>query len=380
MNNICQDFMLKTVLPREKVQIAISVYDPTGTYAKHAGATIVSVFANTSSSVCIHILHDNTLTKENIEKLEKIARDYQQEIEFHIVDLPARILSYDCRHLTQGTLFRLLVPDILSEEKIIYLDCDIIVDLDINILWEISVEGYPLAAARDGLLLCCGDERSKRIVKNNDMQLEKYFNAGVLILNLRYIRENHSLAQEAFQFLETHENEWADQDALNSLFQENYVRLDKKFNAFPILTDEYEKGKIWHWAGTKPWVGFTSMIDIIYWEYLSLTPWGSSELHLILQFQDELKRSNNSDKKIIVFGAGSGGEKMCRRLPIAVEYIVDNSQTKWGQYLNGIPICSPNYLFDEDKNKVLIIIASIYHAEISMQLQDMGFEKYVNFL
>ncbi|OAM92862.1 Lipopolysaccharide biosynthesis protein, LPS:glycosyltransferase [Pelosinus fermentans] len=376
-NDYKNDFGVKKKYQGEVIHVAISIHDPIGTYAKHAGATIASIFANTSVSVCIHILHDETLTQENRKKFEKLSENFNQEIRFHLVVLPENILSYKYERVTQGALFRLLLPDILTEEKIIYFDCDVIVDLDINILWGICIKGYPLAAVRDGGI-SYWDDQKKYLTKKNGMQIEKYFNSGVLVLNLKYIRENHCLAKEAFDFLETHqERAFQDQDALNFLFQKKYLPLHEDFNSFAMVKgDKYESGKIWHWAWNKPWDRFISMVDILYWKYLSLTSWSSDAFHLF----SVLQYSNDAERKIIIFGAGSAGEKVCRNLPAQIEYFVDNGQAKWGDYLNGIPIRSPECLLNEDIKSVIIIVASQYHSEISKQLLNMGFKKYVNFL
>lgn len=55
------------------IHIALSVYDPKGTYSRHAGVVMASVLRNTDATVCFHILHDETLTKENRRRLEETA-------------------------------------------------------------------------------------------------------------------------------------------------------------------------------------------------------------------------------------------------------------------------------------------------------------------
>ena len=53
------------------IHIALSVYDPKGTYSRHAGVVAASVLSNTDEDVCFHILHDETLTDENKRRLEE---------------------------------------------------------------------------------------------------------------------------------------------------------------------------------------------------------------------------------------------------------------------------------------------------------------------
>ncbi len=364
------------------IQIALSIYDPFGTYTKHAGATLVSVFTNTSFSVCVHILHDSTLTQENRDKICKIADEYQQKIQFYIVDLPKHMMDLSCGKLTTGTLFRLLAPNILKEKKIIYLDCDVIVDLDIKKLWDIPVMGYPVAAVLDKTVQCGKtlSTNGKNIIKKSGIKLDKYFNAGVLVLNLEYLRNNHNLSEEACRFFTNYENVYVDQDALNFLFQDNFLQLDDTFNSITMVRgDDYLKGRIWHWAGQKPWDGFTGIIDTLYWNSLSLTPW-RDESSTFLSMIKQIENLSASGKKLIIFGTGSYAERTWRRLSKTAQYFVDNDSKRWNTMFHGHPIYSPRHLLKEDKEKVIVIIGSQYHDEISRQLIDMGFTKYVHFL
>ena len=121
---------------------ALAVYDPKGTYSQHAGVVTASIFENTRSPVCMHILHDESLSRENREKFLSLAERYAQNVAFHdmseyVKRLGPDILGLVDNHFSQGTLYRLFAPQALTMEKVIYLDSDIVVNLDIKDLWEI---------------------------------------------------------------------------------------------------------------------------------------------------------------------------------------------------------------------------------------------------
>jgi|GEM_PF-1035920 len=84
-------------------------------------------------------------------------------------------------------------------------------------------------------------------------------------------------------------------------------------------------------------------------------------------------------KKIIIFGTGKASEIISSKLPLAVEYYVDNDSTKWGNNFMGKDIKSPEVLAGEDKDMVFIIISSMYHEDISAQLEAMGFIRNQHF-
>ena len=78
--------------------------------------------------------------------------------------------------------------------------------------------------------------------------------------------------------------------------------------------------------------------------------------------------------KIVIFGASEGGIKTYRMLAsIGIEcvYFADNSQSKWGTYLEEKEVKSPESLHE---NKYLIVIASVYYEEIEQQLVEMQIE------
>ena len=70
----------------ETVHVSYAMYDKTGAFAKIAGTAMLSMLHNTKSKVCVHLLHDDTLTQENRNKFIKLIRSYGQEICFYNVE------------------------------------------------------------------------------------------------------------------------------------------------------------------------------------------------------------------------------------------------------------------------------------------------------
>lgn len=78
-------------------------------------------------------------------------------------------------HINYQSYFRYLIPDYVSEEKVLYLDCDIIVTESLDGLFNLDLKNYPVAAVPD-------------LPTTNDG-----FNSGVLLINNKYWRENDIL-------------------------------------------------------------------------------------------------------------------------------------------------------------------------------------------
>lgn len=81
----------------------------------------------------------------------------------------------------------------------------------------------------------------------------------------------------------------------------------------------------------------------------------------------------------VIFGIGKAGQELISVFPLQVAYIIDNDSTKWGSVYDGIEICSPERLLQDNKEKLHIFIASMYFEQIKSQLNNMGFNEGVNY-
>lgn len=98
------------------------------------------------------------------------------------------------------TLIRLFADKIsFLPNKILYLDVDVLFNRDIHLLYDLDIDGYEYAAA-------C-DHYGKYLIHPH------YINAGVLLFNLKYMRQTQIL-QKARKLIQTKKLLFADQSAL----------------------------------------------------------------------------------------------------------------------------------------------------------------------
>ena len=90
-----------------------------------------------------------------------------------------------------------------------------------------------------------------------------------------------------------------------------------------------------------------------------------------------LKRLMN--KKVVFFGTGSSAKRLSELLPVTVSYCVDNNSAKYTAHIEYTKILPPNFLLNEDKDELAIIIASQYHRQIANQLETMGFIENIHY-
>ena len=262
------------------IQVVLAVYDPAGTYGRHAGVVMTSLFARTQSRVRLSVLHDATLTPDNRVRMERTATAFGKEIRFIDVSDAVTRMGDDLDRITgtfsRGTLFRLLIPELMGDEKVLYLDCDIAVNLDVAELWATDIEGVSLAAVRDTTII---GKRHKLHEKVRCWAMrydaENYFNAGVLLMNLPRIRQKHDLVQEAARFFRRFRLclDYPDQDLFNVLFLGDTRFLEERFNRIANRHDI--ENAVLHLTGRyKPWVQhLCEPRDFFYWRIFAQSEW-----------------------------------------------------------------------------------------------------------
>ena len=230
------------------IHVCFGLHDKTGRYAKFTGTAILSLFENTSSNVTVHILHDNTLTQDNREKFIYLAGEYHQLVKFYnveelfadkITDFRQRIPAIETAWSTIGTFFKLLIPQVLPSDiaKCIYLDSDMVVNLDIQELWKTNLDDKPLAAVLEmeanAFNYKTYDAAQKYLLNAGIVKYEDYFNSGLLLMNLKYLREAEDFIMSGVKWRGEHPQcNCFDQDIWNYLFSKNYKQLPVKFDSF----------------------------------------------------------------------------------------------------------------------------------------------------
>ncbi len=274
------------------IHVCFGLHDGNGRYSKFTGTAICSIFDNTKSEVTAHILHDNTLTQDNREKFLTLAARYNQNIKFYNVDelCPREIiflhekLSDDLNsRFSIATFYRLFAKKILAARgvhRIIYLDSDIIVNLDINELWQHDLKNFPVAAVPEIDAALKHIRTDKFLLQSGFIKPENYFCAGVMIFDLDKLNEN--LLLDGVQFLKNcPECECFDQDILNAFFAANYLKLEQKFDSF-VEVEKNEKNpvvrKIYHYAGNCIELDSSDGYNNLWLKYFLKTPWFGIEI------------------------------------------------------------------------------------------------------
>lgn len=301
------------------IHICFAIFDKTGRYSKFVGTTMCSIFENCAllpPSITIHILHDNTLSTENRDKFSYLAGRYNQLVEFYNVEelcadeiaeiklLAPRVLE---SRYSIATFYRFFIPNVLPTniDKVIYLDADIIVNLDINELWRIDLDGKMLATVPDiecNHVTHAQDSKNKFLITNSFVAYEDYFCAGILLLNLNRLRAEKDSLKSGMKFLNEHpQMTLFDQDVLNYLYSKDYVKIHEKFDAF-VTHERYMKrplrSAIYHYVVSCLNLNMNDAFSRLWMKYFIKTPFFSEET--IGHLYDEMKKLHDDLKDMAI--------------------------------------------------------------------------------
>ena len=210
-------------------------------YIVPAYITIYSLMYNYrgKAPVNIHILTPGDISPHNQLFLKSLI-EKNRIFEIFIIDMRdayREVVMKSC--FTNTILYRLMIPRIceqlnLKTDKCIYLDTDIVVEGDITELYNVDADWdeYYCAGVRD----CLTITRAEWFLKHKDLlgipSMDRYINAGVLLINLKQIKEDsllHRLEEAGYRedFL------FYDQDAINSVCYEGIKLIPLKYDVMP---------------------------------------------------------------------------------------------------------------------------------------------------
>lgn len=203
-------------------------FDIDESYLEHCEFVIASILHNTNEKCRFHIV--------GLDGYES-----DEQVSFY----PAPDTSefkVESDYISKATLYRLFYPEIIPVDKVIHLDCDLVVRDDIKKLWKYNPK--EIAGCHD----CC---------KGIHLS-DKYINAGVMVMNLKNLRKN-DYKKRLLAVKDKSRYRFGDQDVINlALDIENIPQhwnvAAHNFVGQPQECYDKEHASIIHYNGRhKPW-------------------------------------------------------------------------------------------------------------------------------
>lgn len=278
-------------------------------YVPFLTVAIKSLIENASRDYTYDIIVLNTGLKEEYMNKLKAFEDECFNIKFEnvehkIVDVIHKLKSRLRDYYSLSIYYRLFIPSLFPEyDKVIYLDADIVVLEDISKLYNEDIEEYLVGAVPDEVIST--DERFKIYIEEAlDIKFGKYFNSGVLVLNLKEFRKEHIESKFIYLLNKYNFDTVApDQDYLNVLCKDKVKYVDRGWDRMPNVDPTFDDKNlhlIHYNMFMKPWKYENVLYEEYFWKYAKETEYYDDLLKMRENYTDEMKQKDIEGSKVLL--------------------------------------------------------------------------------
>ncbi len=277
------------------------VFAADNNYVPMLTTSIYSMLKNASSNHSYDVIVlERDITEENKQYIKQfLSRFSNAVVRFYDVSryIDGFNLTTNNAHISVETYYRFIIQEALPfYSKLLYLDCDLVVDGDVSPLFDTELGHNAIAAVPDidfiGNLNMKNGERAEYVKKQLHMRnAYGYFQAGVLVMNLDRMRKIHTV-REWLEIASKPGYIYNDQDILNVECEGQVTYLDYSWNVmhncagrvngvfdfapadvYKAYMESRKAPKIVHYAGfDKPWKNPWCDFAPLYWSYAQETP------------------------------------------------------------------------------------------------------------
>lgn len=240
-------------------------------YAQYLGVVLTSILLNNPKTAFKFYVLSSDISEENKNILNTLKKTYKNFEIFYINIDKNRFKNFKINidYISIETYYRYILADVIpNEDKILYLDVDLIVNNELKDLWNTNINDYYCAAVKD---LNFDTEKYKKCIGMNDA--EEYINAGVILFNLKKLREDN-ISEKYFENNEIYKDKikYQDQDIINITLSNKIKIIDSIYNfTRNDKTKDYNTAVIIHFVGAKkPWksLSFNKLKQLYYYYYV----------------------------------------------------------------------------------------------------------------
>lgn len=271
------------------------VFASDNNYVRYLSVTILSLIENCSNKYNYDIVVlENNIAEKNKKLLFKQISEYKN-VSLRFVDVQKFFDENKGINFSTPMYFnlaiynRLFIPEIFKNyDKVLYLDCDIVVKGDLYELYDMDIKEYYIAAAID--MGCRAWEE-----KNNnldDFYRDKVINSGIILYNIKKCIDIN-FTEKCLENIQKHN--FLDQETIDMTCKGKIKYIDYRYNFFVSFLDDYEDLKksmpesilndirIIHFTGAKCWFkDFSHESNIDWYQYFMKTPFFNKLLLLII--------------------------------------------------------------------------------------------------
>lgn len=297
----------------------------------------------------------SNLSKERIISLLK-NKSPQSQIIYIVPDNSSLQNMILRKEMTAIAYARLLIPELILESRVLYLDSDTLVFSDVAELWnDASLKGEMLCAVADTETLCLADDSKAACNLLGLPKDRKYFNSGVLLMDLDQLRAN-KFSDKCIRFQIKHGDicRFHDQSPINFIYSDRIREISLKWNTPVWLLDSEPWSRpsaILHYTNERPWLRDSgkaaSYFFRKYAESLGLSIDTSGKTFRKGRYQNFVKHSTSPIRAFVFLILGIY-YLICSNNNLKTSYF--RSSAYWAKYFLKLP----GYFLLNKKNRALI--------------------------
>ncbi len=265
-------------------------------YIAFLDVAIASLIANASTDYQYRIIVLNTgLRQENMDLVKK---NEKEGFVIDFVDISPNVESIKAHfknvyHFSVVTYYRLFIASLFPQyDKILYLDCDLVLLGDVSELYHTNLGDNILGGAPEQFVQNTAEFRTYAEAALG-LNPDDYVNAGVLLINLKEFRKQeiekkfiHLITEYDFDLLDP------DQAYLNYLCRGKIFPLPNGWNKEPMpLPCEGKKNLVHYALYKKPWQYDDVMDGEYFWQYAEKSPFYEQILARKASFSEEERKA-----------------------------------------------------------------------------------------
>lgn len=196
-------------------------------FVRPLGILMTSIIKNNSDENIIFHIISRYINENNKNLLKQFSLKTNININIYIIDETIFSLLPTTSYISKAMYNRFLIPLILKDiaDKVLYLDADIICLKPIKDLKKINIDDKIIAVVEES-----NDYVVKKRIKDLHLKTNKYFNSGVLYINIKNWL-NNDINNKLINYAKTASDLiFPDQDILNVVLEKNCLYIDKKYN------------------------------------------------------------------------------------------------------------------------------------------------------
>lgn len=353
-------------------------------------------FALPETRYLVYFLIPDSFEEMHIKKYEDLALEFPS-FQFTMINMGDLFdgVHLALKHTSQQTYYRLVAAELLKDiDRCIYLDGDLLVLEDLTELFCSLDDEYYLAGVKDAGCHLWSEQRQIDTCRKIGLEsLSRYINAGMLVMNLKKIRQE-GVTQKLLEVIKN-DLPYQDQDAINIVCYKKIQHLPFKYNVMVYYVNqditedlfgvkEVEEARISpaivHFASEnmKPWKNRRIIYAKEWWQIaeqsgydLTLLKQEENKAEIERKYSYLLQRFSR-EKDIVIFGYSEISIKLVRQLESRgvknIKCYCDNDMGKRGYARDGKEVVGLSEILTRFESPFFIVASQRYYRDIYRQL------------